>query len=174
MFITLVGEDAALTQAKLENAADNFKKGRLDRFVVVARDLGDITSVVIEHDGKGLGSGWFLEKVYVFARCATPPPPPPSVSFVAQSCWPCGGRGRDGGSGTASLVWRSCLHCPRRRNGCGWKVFAVRLQRNDMDCYHASDPDRCILFCAPFAAVRNTAKKAPRSESGYFPAVGTQ
>ena len=36
-----------------------------DKFELEAVDLGDLTSVVIGHDGKGHGAGWYLDKVVV-------------------------------------------------------------------------------------------------------------
>jgi hypothetical protein len=34
-------------------------------FELNAVDLGDLTKVKVSHDGSGMGSGWFLEKVVV-------------------------------------------------------------------------------------------------------------
>ncbi|XP_070194990.1 lipoxygenase homology domain-containing protein 1-like isoform X2 [Littorina saxatilis] len=45
--------------------ADNFRVDMEDNFQVEAVDLGDLTSVVIGHNGKGHGAGWFLDKVVV-------------------------------------------------------------------------------------------------------------
>ena len=43
------------------------KKGsfQVDNFEVEAVDLEDLTKVVIGHAGKGIFSGWFLEKVII-------------------------------------------------------------------------------------------------------------
>ena len=38
---------------------------QMDRFKLRAVHLGDIQKITIGHDGKGAGSGWFLEKVVV-------------------------------------------------------------------------------------------------------------
>ena len=38
---------------------------QVDRFWVSAVDLSKLTKVVISHDGKGLGSGWYLDKVVI-------------------------------------------------------------------------------------------------------------
>ena len=37
----------------------------MDRFVFECGDLGDIEKVIVGHDGKGIGAGWFLDKVVV-------------------------------------------------------------------------------------------------------------
>ena len=39
-----------------------------DSFELEAVDLGDLTLVVIGHDGKGHGAGWFLDKITVKVR----------------------------------------------------------------------------------------------------------
>jgi lipoxygenase homology domain-containing protein 1 len=39
--------------------------GGTDTFGVECADLGNLTKIRIGHDGKGFGSGWFLEKVYI-------------------------------------------------------------------------------------------------------------
>ena len=36
-----------------------------DLFIISAVDLGDLTKVIVGHDGKGMGSGWYLEKIVV-------------------------------------------------------------------------------------------------------------
>lgn len=37
----------------------------MDVFAIAAVDLDQLTKVIVGHDGKGIGSGWFLEKVVV-------------------------------------------------------------------------------------------------------------
>ena len=37
----------------------------MDIFTVPAVDLGDVTSINVGHDGKGIGSGWKLDKVII-------------------------------------------------------------------------------------------------------------
>ena len=34
-------------------------------FIVPAVDLDDVSQVVVGHDGKGVGSGWYLDKIVV-------------------------------------------------------------------------------------------------------------
>ena len=36
-----------------------------DIFELKAVDLGDLKKITVGHDGKGPGSGWFLDKVHV-------------------------------------------------------------------------------------------------------------
>lgn len=45
----------------LGNGHTNFPRGGVDEFRRSVRDLGRITSVVVSHDGTGLGQGWHLE-----------------------------------------------------------------------------------------------------------------
>lgn len=38
---------------------------QMDMFEVEAVDLGKLTKVTVHHDGQGIGSGWFLEKIII-------------------------------------------------------------------------------------------------------------
>ena len=40
---------------------------QMDKFFLELGDLGDIDKVMVGHDGDGIGSGWFLEKVIIKA-----------------------------------------------------------------------------------------------------------
>ncbi|XP_073440095.1 oxygen-regulated protein 1 [Dendrobates tinctorius] len=42
-----------------------FQNGKVDTFIITAKNLGRISQIEISHDGKGLGNGWFLEKVEI-------------------------------------------------------------------------------------------------------------
>lgn len=48
-----------------ESGKDNFNLSQKNTFTLEAVDLLDLTNVVIGHDGKEAGNGWFLEKVLV-------------------------------------------------------------------------------------------------------------
>lgn len=64
--IKIIGEGGATEKVKLaksEGHKDKFEKGKTDKFVVEKPDVGRVTSIVIGHDGKGLGSGWYLDTV---------------------------------------------------------------------------------------------------------------
>ncbi|XP_058879383.1 lipoxygenase homology domain-containing protein 1-like [Acipenser ruthenus] len=56
-------ESVALTKP-LERQ-DPFEKGQTDTFKIKTRSVGRLYKIEIGHDGKGLGSGWFLEKVEI-------------------------------------------------------------------------------------------------------------
>jgi len=49
----------------LSNDKDNFERGRVDNFGIQTTDLGDIKNVTIGHNGRGFGSAWFLDKVFI-------------------------------------------------------------------------------------------------------------
>ena len=38
---------------------------QVDKFALECGDLGDLTKVVVGHDGEGFGAGWFLKKIIV-------------------------------------------------------------------------------------------------------------
>ncbi|XP_012939779.1 lipoxygenase homology domain-containing protein 1 isoform X2 [Aplysia californica] len=63
-----------------KNGKRKFIRGGTDTFTVEAVDLKELSSVVVSHDGKGPGSGWFLEHVVIRESAA------PKESFV----FPCG------------------------------------------------------------------------------------
>ncbi|XP_073487711.1 oxygen-regulated protein 1 isoform X2 [Aquarana catesbeiana] len=43
-----------------------FERGKVDTFRISAKDIGKISHIEIGHDGKGLGNGWFLDKIEIF------------------------------------------------------------------------------------------------------------
>eukprot|EP00911_Craspedida_sp_UC1_P001432 UC1_evm2s1078 len=61
------GDTGARKLAKSSTHRDKFEKGHTDVFTVEAVDLGELTSLRIWHDNKGLlgGAPWFLERVIV-------------------------------------------------------------------------------------------------------------
>ncbi|XP_069587457.1 lipoxygenase homology domain-containing protein 1-like [Ranitomeya imitator] len=42
-----------------------FQNGKVDTFIITAKNVGRISHIQISHDGKGLGNGWFLEKLEI-------------------------------------------------------------------------------------------------------------
>jgi hypothetical protein len=64
VFINIYGSLGDSGQVKLEEKGA-FKKDSADEFEVELVDVGDITKIRIGHDGAGLGSGWFLNKVVI-------------------------------------------------------------------------------------------------------------
>ncbi|XP_071954737.1 lipoxygenase homology domain-containing protein 1-like [Antedon mediterranea] len=66
VFVRLYGKDGAKTEEyKLRNRTDNFEKGNTDKFKIEAEDVGPLTKIRIGHDGVGMFSGWFLNRVIV-------------------------------------------------------------------------------------------------------------
>ncbi|XP_072267298.1 oxygen-regulated protein 1 [Pyxicephalus adspersus] len=43
-----------------------FERGKVDTFKINTHDIEKISHIEIGHDGKGLGNGWFLDKVKIF------------------------------------------------------------------------------------------------------------
>lgn len=50
---------------RLENAANNFERGQMDTFNLVANDVGQLTHVIVVKEGGGLGGDWHLQMVEV-------------------------------------------------------------------------------------------------------------
>lgn len=66
VFITLYGANGDTGQRQLTKKFVNlFERGHTDDFKIEALDLGQLTRLRIEHDNKGFGAGWMLDKVDV-------------------------------------------------------------------------------------------------------------
>ena len=64
--ITLYGANGDTGQRQLTKKLVNlFERGQTDDFKIEALDLGQLTRLRIEHDNKGFGAGWMLDKVVV-------------------------------------------------------------------------------------------------------------
>ena len=64
--LTVYGENGDSGQRKLTKKMVNlFERGQRDVFNVEALDLGQLKRVRIEHDNKGFGAGWKLDKVEI-------------------------------------------------------------------------------------------------------------
>jgi hypothetical protein len=63
--IILRGESGSTAQYNLESGGNNFERGKVDVFGIEAFDVGELTHIIIGHDGSGFGSGWFLDNVVV-------------------------------------------------------------------------------------------------------------
>eukprot|EP00775_Hariotina_reticulata_P001782 gene1782-2116_t len=59
------GSKGVLGQARLDNADNNFERGKQDVFTVKGVDVGDLTKLLVWHDGSGMGPDWHLHKVEV-------------------------------------------------------------------------------------------------------------
>jgi hypothetical protein len=65
VFIIIHGEKGDSGKRMLESAGNNFERGRVDTFGIELLDIGELNKITIGHDGKGFGSGWFLDNVVV-------------------------------------------------------------------------------------------------------------
>lgn len=66
VYVTFQGTERASPKIRLVSDQSNkelFQRGSVDKFRVRFHDIGQILTMRIEHDGKGLASGWFLDKV---------------------------------------------------------------------------------------------------------------
>ncbi|XP_036085909.1 lipoxygenase homology domain-containing protein 1 isoform X3 [Rousettus aegyptiacus] len=60
-----VGDTGERLLYNCRNNADTFEKGNADEFTIESVTMRKVRRVRIRHDGKGGGSGWFLERVLV-------------------------------------------------------------------------------------------------------------
>jgi len=63
--ISMIGTLGKLDKTVLDNEHNNFETGHVDKFKIATLDLGDLKSITIGHDGKGIGSDWQLDKVMI-------------------------------------------------------------------------------------------------------------
>lgn len=66
VYLVIKGAQATSPKIPLEyslTSRNKFENGSLDVFTVAASNLGKLCSILIGHDGKGIGSGWFLESI---------------------------------------------------------------------------------------------------------------
>lgn len=59
------GESDRFPLAKSVGHSDKFERSRTDIFNLRGRDLGKLSKILIGHDGKGMGAGWYLESVRI-------------------------------------------------------------------------------------------------------------
>jgi len=65
VWISIIGTEGKVEKANLDNDANNFETGQVDRFKVASLDLGDIKQIIIGTDGSGVGADWQLDKVFI-------------------------------------------------------------------------------------------------------------
>lgn len=66
VYITIFGSNGDTGKRPLTKRFRNlFERRQTDTFKLEALDLGKLTAVRIEHDNKGFGAGWLLDKVIV-------------------------------------------------------------------------------------------------------------
>lgn len=68
VYISLYGDKDKIVRKQLKLGTtgwDPFEQGAKDEFLFDGDDVGKLKTITIEHDGTGLGSGWFLEQVQV-------------------------------------------------------------------------------------------------------------
>ncbi|XP_005090790.1 lipoxygenase homology domain-containing protein 1 isoform X2 [Aplysia californica] len=68
VFVTFHGTDGFSPKIKLtadgqRQVKNLFEKGSQDKFHLAFKDIGEIRTVRVEHDGKGLAAGWFLDRM---------------------------------------------------------------------------------------------------------------
>ncbi|CAL1540467.1 unnamed protein product [Lymnaea stagnalis] len=63
VFIQMYGNKGKTEEIELRNKSDNFETGQCDKFKIEAPDVGILQKVRIGHDGAGMNSGWYLEKM---------------------------------------------------------------------------------------------------------------
>ncbi|WAR01120.1 LOXH1-like protein, partial [Mya arenaria] len=67
VYVNIFGErgDTGVRFLKKSQNMDKFEKGKMDEFVLEAVSVLKLTKIRIGHDGKGVGAGWYLDKVVV-------------------------------------------------------------------------------------------------------------
>lgn len=66
VYINIFGENKDTGKLQLrqsQNIKDKWERGRTCLFTIEAMDIGKIKKLLIGHDGKGVGAGWYLDSV---------------------------------------------------------------------------------------------------------------
>lgn len=66
VFLSIHGDKGAVTRRPLVASGNLFERGARDVFHLEAPDVGEIQSVTVEHDGKGLLPTWLLDYVEIY------------------------------------------------------------------------------------------------------------
>ncbi|CAF4182729.1 unnamed protein product, partial [Rotaria sordida] len=65
VFITLYGNLGETDAIQLDNKDNNFETGKKDEFTIECPAVGVINKILIAHNNKGLGPGWFLDRILI-------------------------------------------------------------------------------------------------------------
>jgi hypothetical protein len=65
VFCELHGSKGKLGACRLENAADNFSRGKKDVFAVRGSEVGELQQLLLWHDGGGMAPDWHVQQVEV-------------------------------------------------------------------------------------------------------------
>ncbi|XP_031425771.2 lipoxygenase homology domain-containing protein 1 [Clupea harengus] len=63
VFLQMYGDQGKTELLTLKSRSNNYERGTTEIFKIEAADVGKIFKIRIGHDGAGMGSGWFLEKL---------------------------------------------------------------------------------------------------------------
>ncbi|KAJ9526209.1 hypothetical protein QJQ45_009677 [Haematococcus lacustris] len=66
VFLEMQGSKAVIGSTRLDNAHNNFERGRKDEFDVTGVDIGEVTQLTLSHNNTGLAPAWHLDQVEVF------------------------------------------------------------------------------------------------------------
>ncbi|KAE8285273.1 Lipoxygenase-like proteiny domain-containing protein 1 [Larimichthys crocea] len=65
VFCQMYGDEGKTEVLQLVTRSDNYERGTTEIIRIEAHDVGKIYKIRIFHDGRGVGSGWFLETVSI-------------------------------------------------------------------------------------------------------------
>ncbi|UJR35341.1 hypothetical protein I4U23_028101 [Adineta vaga] len=69
VYLGITGEQNKVERNQLKEPVDKsrnlFESGATDQFKINASDVGKITSIRLEHDGSGIGAGWYVDSIEI-------------------------------------------------------------------------------------------------------------
>lgn len=67
VYFSIVGENGKkIDYTMLDNIGDSFERNSVEEFEIYSKDdIGNVTGVMVKHDGKYLGSSWFLGNIEI-------------------------------------------------------------------------------------------------------------
>ena len=71
VFLQLYGTDGETSQIALRSPTgsthkNKFERGNIDKFILEVGELGKLERIILGHDGKGVGSGWYVEELEIY------------------------------------------------------------------------------------------------------------
>ena len=69
--LQLFGSDGETSQIALRSPTgsshkNKFERGNIDKFILEVGEIGKLERIILSHDGKGVGSGWYVEELEVY------------------------------------------------------------------------------------------------------------
>jgi len=71
VYLQLYGTDGETSQIALRSPTgsthkNKFERGNIDKFILEVGEIGKLERMILGHDGKGVGSGWYVDELEIY------------------------------------------------------------------------------------------------------------